>query len=131
MSDPRYRGCSIFAETKRVADFHGVEYEIVAGDEEVPADVPGGLAGFTDGMVSVSITATAVVPVRGMVYNFEDQLFAHNYIDIGIGIVNANVHQTRARVVRAKFTSDAKAGRLDGEFALKAFAPNITPSGLN
>jgi hypothetical protein len=130
MADARYRGCSIFAGTKRVAEMMDVDYEILSNDETVYADVPGGVAGYTDGAVEVSITASGIMPVRGSTYNFENNIIPHAYIDIGIGIVNGNDHQTRGRVMRAKFTSNVKTGELKGEFQLRAFAPSFAPSGL-
>jgi len=126
MADPLYRSFSIFAGTKKVADFKDAKYKIIANVETVYADVAGGVAGYTQGSVEVSLSGSMVVPVAGTTYNFEEQLVAQNIINLGIGIVNGHVHQTAGRVISAEFDSDVKTGMLTGSYEIRALAPQIT-----
>lgn len=126
MADPRYRGWSFFSGDKRVAEIMDAEYDILSNDETVYADVPGGVAGYSDGAVEGTIRCTAICPVAGMSVNFETLIQLHQNVDFGVGQLNGHIHQSRGRVMRANFTTDVKTGIAKGVFEFRVFSIKIT-----
>lgn len=126
MANVKVRNASIFAGNKKVAEFENVTYTISAGDEPQFGDVDGGFITYSDGSVTTKLSATGVVPVPGMTYDYTSQLMIHNDVDVGIALINGHIHQITMRVLSAEFDSDVKSGTLKGKFELGGGQPRIT-----
>lgn len=123
MSLQRFRSASIYAFGKKVGQFESFDYEEVSGDEPQFGD-PGGL-GYSDGAMTTKLSASGVVPVLGMDFDFEANLRAKAYIDIALAGINGKIHQITMRVLSAKWKGSQKAGTLMGDFEMGGFEPSV------
>jgi len=124
MAMVRVRHASLYAFGKKIAEMYKTDTEFSSGDEPVFGDE--GFAGFTDGASTVTIEFDTIVPVAGMSVAVEQYLLNKTDVDVTNGLINAKIWQLTMRCTKAKYTSDAKAGSLNGAFTFMGGPPSVT-----
>jgi hypothetical protein len=114
----------MYLNGKKIAECFKSKTSLNSGDEPQFGDE--GFLGMSDGATTTQFDFDTIVPVAGMSVAVETQLLNKNDVDFGNSLVNGKIWTVTARVTKAEYDSDAKAGTLVGSFSAMGGKPKLT-----
>lgn len=123
MAQVRVRHASMYVGGKKIGEMFNNKYSMNSGDEPQYGD--DGFEGMSDGAITTNVTCTTITPVTGMSVNLVNALLQKADVDVAIGTLDNHIHQVTMRCTKAEFTSDAKAGTLNGDFEFMGGVPKV------
>jgi hypothetical protein len=117
------RPAPLYVNGKKFAEIASGTYELNSNDEsQVATD---GYMGHADGSMTSKVSASAIVPVKGMQVTVDTFLVNKTYVTVGI-FQNGKFHQVDMRVVSNSYKWDFKNGQNQCDISFEGGQPEIT-----
>ena len=112
------RNFSIYAKGRKFGEMTGTAYDQESGNEIQIGD--GLVIGVSQGVKTVQIQATAIIPYRGsqVARILEDAYDNNTSVQVGVGILGGRIHKMDLFVTKINIKTETKNGTVTGDFTL-------------
>ena len=106
---------SIYYNNRRIATMQNIDYTITTNDGLEVAD---GITFNTDGIATIKVSCTSVVPVKGVGVSVLEDALRHKDTKLTLGIIDGKLHElSECRAEELNYSGETASGKLTGKFS--------------
>ena len=117
------RSAPVYIDGKKLGELTDCTYSITTNDAiQITLD---GVIGFSDGIATVKLDASTIVPVKGISVPFLKAALTKKNVEVGI-LLEGKLCRCTMRIMSAEYSSTVSSGVLTGKFSLEGSGPDLT-----